>query len=197
MLSGDYTHDPVADVTAIFQQQSAEPSLVLSHVFVLFFLPASLNAETGMLSTNGFGRIMFQRAFLLPATRRKAKMGRRITWAIEQMFEGWTCSECAWTYPIPELLADPKAKNAYDRIAIANFKRHDCGATPKGRKPLYEEANIERLRKLIKRGLKPKDAVAIMLQEVALECGKNPKPMEKARADAVSSNPRGPYLAGP
>jgi hypothetical protein len=34
------------------------------------------------------------------------------------------------------------------------------------------------------RGLKPKDAVEILLQEVALERGNNPKAMEKARADA-------------
>jgi hypothetical protein len=113
-----------------------------------------------------------------------AKMGRRMNWAIEQMFEGWTCSECAWTYPIPELLTDPQAKDAYDRMASTNFKAHDCGAIPKERKPLYQEANIERLRKLVMRGLKPKDAVEIMLQEVALERGKNPKAMERARADA-------------
>jgi hypothetical protein len=57
-------------------------------------------------------------------------------------------------------------------------------AAPKERRPLYQEANIERLRKLVMRGLKPKDAVEIMLQEVALERGKNPKAMERARADA-------------
>ena len=79
---------------------------------------------------------------------------------------------------------DPQAKDAYDRIASAIFKGHDCGATPKGRKPLYEEANIERLRVLVKRGLKPKDAVEILLQEVALERSNNPRAMEKARADA-------------
>jgi hypothetical protein len=55
---------------AMLQKQSTEPSLVLSHVSGL---PASLNAKTGMLGTNGFGRMMFQRAFLLPATPREAK----------------------------------------------------------------------------------------------------------------------------
>ncbi len=111
-------------------------------------------------------------------------MGRRMTWVIYQLFEGWTCCECAWTYPVPELLADPQAKDAYDRLAFANFKDHNCGASPKGRKASYEEANIERLRTLVMRGLKPKDAVEIMLQEVALERGENPKAMERARADA-------------
>jgi hypothetical protein len=37
---------------------------------------------------------------------------------------------------------------------------------------------------LIMRGIKPKDAVEIMFEEVVLERGKNPKAMEKARADA-------------
>ena len=111
-------------------------------------------------------------------------MERRMNWAIEQDFEGWTCSECAWTYRVPELLVDPQAKDAYDRIASANFERHDCGNTPKGRKPRYEETNIERLRMLVMRGLKPKDAVEIMLQEIALERGKDSKAVEKARADA-------------
>jgi hypothetical protein len=58
------------------------------------------------------------------------------------------------------------------------------GATPKERKRPSDEDNIERLRKLVMRGLKPKDAVEIMLQEVALERGNNPKAMEKARVDA-------------
>ncbi len=55
--SGDYTnYDPgasprasflrVVSVIAIFRQQSAEPSLVLSHC--VSDLPASLNAEMGM-----------------------------------------------------------------------------------------------------------------------------------------------------
>jgi len=51
-------------------------------------------------------------------------------------------------------------------------------------KPLYEEANIERLRKLVMRGLKPKDAVEIMLQEITLERGNNPNAMENVRAGA-------------
>jgi hypothetical protein len=111
-------------------------------------------------------------------------MGRRMAWAIDQLFEGWTCSDCAWSYPIPQLLADPQAKDAYDRMALANFRAHDCSATPKERKRPHDEDNIERLRKLVMRGLKPKDAVEIMLQEIGLECGNNPKAMEKARADA-------------
>jgi len=57
-------------------------------------------------------------------------MVRQLTWIDDGKVEGWTCSECAWTYPIPELLADPEAKAAYDRIAFANFRKHACRATP-------------------------------------------------------------------
>ena len=110
-------------------------------------------------------------------------MARQLTWIDDGKSEGWTCSECAWTYPIPELLADPEAKAAYDRIASANFTKHACRATPKEQKPSHE-GNIERLRNLVMRGMKPKDAVEIMLQEIALECRRNPQMMEKARADA-------------
>jgi len=42
---------------------------------------------------------------------------------------------------------------------------------------------MERLRNLVMRGMKPKNAVEIMLQEVALECRRNPQTMEKAGAD--------------
>jgi len=79
-------------------------------------------------------------------------------------------------------VADPEAKAAYDRIASANFTKHACRATPKEQKPSHE-GNIERLRNLVMRGMKPKDAVEIMLQEVALECRRNPQTMEKAGAD--------------
>ena len=55
---------------------------------------------------------------------------------------------------------------------------------PMARRVEEEETNIERLRMLVMRGLKPKDAVEIMLQEIALERGKDSKAVEKARADA-------------
>ena len=111
-------------------------------------------------------------------------MARQLTWIDDgKFFEGWTCSECAWTYPIPELLADPEAKKAYDRLASANFAKHACEALPKKQKPV-EEGNMDRLRKLVVRGMKPKEAVEIMLKEVALECRRHPQTMKKARTDA-------------
>ena len=108
-------------------------------------------------------------------------MPRQLTWVDDGKFEGWTCSECAWTYPIPELLADPEAKAAYDRIASANFTKHACAS--KKQKP-SQEGNMERLRNLVIHGMKPKDAVEIMLQEVAFECRGHPQTIKKARADA-------------
>src|SRR5256885_17012817 len=72
-------------------------------------------------------------------------MPRQLTWLDDGKFEGWTCSECAWTYPIPELLSDLEAKNAYDRIASANFSKHACRAIPE-ENPSHE-GNIQRLRK--------------------------------------------------
>src|SRR2546428_6457917 len=96
-------------------------------------------------------------------------MARKLTWVDDEKFDGWTCSECAWTYPIPELLADPEAKAAYDRIASANFAKHTYRAISKEPKP-SQEGNIAHLRNLVIHGMKPKDAVEIMLQEVAFEC---------------------------
>ena len=110
-------------------------------------------------------------------------MARQLTWIDDGKFEGWTCSECAWTYPIPELLADPEAKAAYDRIASANFRKHACRATPEEQKPSHQ-GNIQRLRNLVIHGMKPKDAVEIMLREVAFECRGHSQTIKKARADA-------------
>jgi hypothetical protein len=113
---------------------------------------------------------------------RDMRMARRLTWVDDGKFEGWTCSECSWTYPIPELLADPEAKNAFDRIASAHFAKHTCQTSAQEQK--QQEGNMDRLRKLVMRGFKPKDAIEIMLEEVALECRRNPQTMEKARVDA-------------
>jgi hypothetical protein len=110
-------------------------------------------------------------------------MARQLTWVDDGKFEGWRCSECAWTYPIPELLTDPEAKAAYDRIASANFAKHACRTTVKEQKSSLE-GNLERLQNLVIHGMKPKDAVEIMLQEVAFECRGHPQTIKKARSDA-------------
>ena len=48
-----------------YKNDSEKPSLVHLSCLCGLFLLASLNAETGMLGTNGFGRIMFQRGVLI------------------------------------------------------------------------------------------------------------------------------------
>src|SRR5437773_10899103 len=111
-------------------------------------------------------------------------MPRRLTWVDDGKFQGWTRSECAWMYPIPEFLSDPEAKAAYDRIASANFRKHACPTTPneqKEQKPSQED-NIERLRNIDIYGMKHKNTVEIMLQEVAFECRGHRPTIEKSRA---------------
>ena len=44
---------------------------------------------------------------------------RQIIWTSTHSFQGWTCSQCDWNYPIPTFLNDPDARTAYDRLAAA------------------------------------------------------------------------------
>jgi hypothetical protein len=53
-----------------------------------------------------------------------------------------------------------------------------------GTKTTYEETFIERMRELVRRGYKPKDAAQLVLQEVMLEDSNNPEILKQARADA-------------
>jgi hypothetical protein len=46
------------------------------------------------------------------------------------------------------------------------------------------ETFAERAGMLVMRGYKPKDAVELLLQQTVIECGNDPRMMEKARADA-------------
>ncbi len=111
-------------------------------------------------------------------------MGRSLTWITDREVHGWACSQCEWTYPIPTLLTDREAKDAYDRLASANFAEHDCLKYLRRANPSYQESIAERARKLVMRGFKPKDAVEITLQEIMFEHGRDPKIIEKARLDA-------------
>ena len=116
-------------------------------------------------------------------------MPRSLVWTIDGMFQGWACSACKWKYPLPELLKDPDARLAYDRLASATFKEHTCDDPNLDRRSssscFYGTTISERSRKLIMQGLKLKDAVDIALQEVGLEFGDDTKAMEQARADAT------------
>jgi hypothetical protein len=110
-----------------------------------------------------------------------------LVWIDDPNNNGWACSNCRWTYPVPTLLSDREARKAYDRLAASKFREHLCEL------PVVYE-NIEdtstaptftkRVMKLVKVGYKPKDAVQIALDEIALEHRNDPKVMTQARADA-------------
>jgi hypothetical protein len=120
-------------------------------------------------------------------------MGRALVW-IEGDANGWACSNCQWTFPIPTLLSGEEAMGAYHRLADVKFREHQCGAetsfssAERVTKRDADTAFEERARMLIKRGYKPKVAVELVLHEILQETeighGKNPRIMEKARADA-------------
>jgi hypothetical protein len=82
-------------------------------------------------------------------------------------------------------LNDPEAKTAYDRLAAAKFRDHKC-ADHLLRLGSADDADsfTPRIRKLVTQGFKPKDAVELFLQEVALEYRNQPKVQAQAKADA-------------
>ncbi|MBZ5548876.1 MAG: hypothetical protein LAO22_13140 [Acidobacteriia bacterium] len=116
-------------------------------------------------------------------------MGRSLIW-IEGDASGWACSSCRWRFPVPTLLSGKEAIAAYDRLATAKFREHTCeaetslsAAKPEAKRS-PDNAFAERARALIKRGYTPKVAVELVLHEMGIEHGNNPRMMEKARADA-------------
>lgn len=111
------------------------------------------------------------------------KTSRDLTWTSSRSFQGWTCSACEWNYPLPTLLSDADAKTAYDRLAAAKFKEHKCADHLARLSTADNESFTPRIRKLVTQGFKPKDAVELLLQEVALEYRNQPKVLEQAKAD--------------
>jgi uncharacterized protein YoaH (UPF0181 family) len=111
-------------------------------------------------------------------------MARWITWFAENDVRGWACSECAWKYPAPSLLTDADAKNAFDRLARARFQEHNCLKFSPAPSATGEQSFADRVRELVTRGYKPKDAVELVLQEISLEHRHEPKVMQRAKADA-------------
>ena len=109
---------------------------------------------------------------------------RELIWTSHRTFQGWTCSQCDWNYPVPTLLTDADARTAYDRLAAAKFREHSC-ADHMARLELAEgqDSFTGRIRKLIKQGFKPKDAVELFLQEVQLEYRNDPKTLARAKAE--------------
>jgi uncharacterized protein YoaH (UPF0181 family) len=111
-------------------------------------------------------------------------MSRFITWYADQESRGWSCSQCAWKYPSPTLLNDPDAKEAYDRLARSSFQEHDCAKFLRLPGPGEEKSFPDRVRELLTRGYRPKDAVELVLQEIRLEHRNQPKVLAEANADA-------------
>ncbi len=113
----------------------------------------------------------------------REKTSRELLWALHRTFQGWTCSQCEWNYAVPELLTDADAKTAFDRLAAAKFKEHKCSEHLARLRPADDDGFSSKIRKLILQGFKPKDAVELMLQEVALECRGQGKVLEQAKAE--------------
>jgi hypothetical protein len=107
-----------------------------------------------------------------------------MVWTSSHSFQGWTCSQCEWSYPLPTLLTEADARTAYDRLAAAKFREHDCAGQLS--RLMFNDANsfTARIRKLVAKGFKPKDAADLMLQEVALEHRHDPKTQAQAKTEA-------------
>jgi hypothetical protein len=112
------------------------------------------------------------------------KTARELVWTSNRTFQGWTCSQCEWNYALPTLLSDADARMAYDRLASGKFREHKC-ADHLARMGQVEddESFTARIRKLVSQGFKPKDAVELFLQEVALEYRNEPKILARAKAE--------------
>lgn len=110
-------------------------------------------------------------------------MARWLTWVSEPDRQGWSCSQCEWISSLPSLLRGVEARSAYDRLSAAKFQQHDCGQYRRRIKLPSDYSFAERARNLVQRGFKPKDAVELVLQEIALEYRNQPQKIEQARAD--------------
>ena len=108
---------------------------------------------------------------------------REFLWIVDRTFQGWICSQCEWNNPFPTLLNDPDAKTAYDRLAASKFREHNCSDFLIRLAPAVDGFTA-RIRKMVARGYKPKDAVELFLQEVQLEYRNQPKDLVQAQTEA-------------
>jgi hypothetical protein len=117
-------------------------------------------------------------------TKLEASTSRELIWTSHRGFQGWTCSQCEWNYPLPTLLNDPEARTAYDRLASSKFREHKCADhLARSDTPGDRDSFSARIRKLVAQGFKPKDAVDLMLQEVALEYRGEPAMLARAKIE--------------
>jgi len=112
-------------------------------------------------------------------------MARALVW-IDGPDGGWSCSECRWKFPVPTLLSEKEAKDAYDRLATGKFNAHTCEveSAPPAPKQHSGPSFADRARGLVMRGYKPKVAIDLVLHEIEFEYRNDPKVIEKARIDA-------------
>ncbi len=111
------------------------------------------------------------------------RTARELIWTSHHTFQGWTCSQCEWNYPLPTLLNDPEARTAYDRLATGKFREHKCGDHLRRLAAPVHDGFTPRIRRLVSQGFKPKDAVELFLQEIALEYRNDPKTLALAKAE--------------
>lgn len=108
---------------------------------------------------------------------------RELVWSVDRAFQGWICSQCEWNSALPTLLNDPEAKTAFDRLAAAKFREHNC-SDHLVRLPSSTESFTARIKKMVAHGYKPKDAVELMLQEAAIEYRGQQKILSQAQSEA-------------
>ena len=112
-------------------------------------------------------------------------MVRSMVWIADPDFHGWICSDCEWNSAIPTLLEDPEARSAFDRLASGKFRGHNCAEHPARNASNRPASLTERMRTLVKRGYKPKDAAELVLQEISLEFREQKGIVKQAKAEAV------------
>jgi hypothetical protein len=123
------------------------------------------------LASAGNGKQLMDRA--ADGRTLQQKTARELIWTSNQSFLGWTCSQCEWNTPLP-----------IDRLAAGKFRDHKC-ADHLSRLGSDDDADsfTPRIRKLVTQGFKPKDAVELFLQEIALEYRNQPRVLAQAKAD--------------
>jgi len=62
---------------------------------------------------------------------------RKLVWAERQNFQGWACTECAWSFhPAGPLVGDSieEMKRQYERQREEEFASHVCAEHPRATK---------------------------------------------------------------